>query len=58
MYQPVRGHWVGLVKLGGSLVPRRNYLIEFLWFHRLKYLIELSLNMFSLTAYTCTHWRW
>ena len=25
--------------------------------HRLKYLIELSLNLFSLIAYTCMGWR-
>lgn len=24
---------------------------------RLKYLIELSLNLFSLIAYTCVYWR-
>lgn len=49
MYQPVHGRWEELMKLGGPVVSRAK--------HRLKYLIELSLNLFSLIAYTCMCWR-
>lgn len=37
------------MKLGGPVVLRAK--------HRLKYLIELSFNLFSLIAYTCMCWR-
>lgn len=36
------------IKLGGPVVPSAK--------HRLKYLIERSLNLFSFVAYTCVCW--